>query len=126
MILPHPARVGERAREEPLTTPARSTIAVTLIGALALIVSGCGETVIDDQKTEGAVKASLERSLHEKIKSVDCPTDEEVDPGNSFSCAVDFPEGEEATATLKILDKEADVRLVGLEANKSKPSNASE
>ena len=109
-----------------MITPARSILVVALIGGVAMFVSGCGETVIDDQKTEGAVKASLERSLHEKIKSVDCPTDEKVEPGNSFTCAVDFPKGEEATATLKILNEEADVKLVGLKANKANASKASE
>lgn len=109
-----------------MITPARSILAVALIGAVALVVSGCGETVIDDQKTEGAVKASLERSVHEKIKSVDCPTGEKVDPGNTFTCAVDFSKGEEATATLKILNSDADLHLVGLEANKANASKASE
>lgn len=109
-----------------MITPARSSVVVALIGVVALIVSGCGETVIDDQKTEGALKASLERSVHEKIKSVDCPADEKVEPGNSFTCAVDFLEGEEATATLKILNEEADVHVVNLEANPANASKASE
>ncbi len=109
-----------------MKTPASRTLTVALIGAVVLVVSGCGETVIDDQKTEETVKASLERSLHEKIKSVDCPTGEKVEPGNTFTCAVDFSKGEEATATLKILDTEADVHLIGLEADKANASKASE
>jgi hypothetical protein len=101
-----------------LTVPVRSTLVLALLGALALVVSGCGETVIDDVKAEGAIQASLEKSLHEKIKSVDCPSDQKVEAGKTFTCAVDFPKGEKATATLKILNKDADVSLVGLKANK--------
>jgi NAD(P)H-hydrate repair Nnr-like enzyme with NAD(P)H-hydrate epimerase domain len=99
--------------EEPLTVPVRSTVVVALLGALLLAVSGCGDTVIDDVKTAEATKASLEKSLHEKIKSVDCPSGVKVEAGKTFTCTVDLP-GEEATATLKIRNSDADVSLVGL------------
>lgn len=91
---------------------------LTLVAALGLVLSGCGETVIDDQKAEGAIQSSLEKSLHEKITSVDCPSDQKVEAGKTFTCEVNFPKGKQATATLKILNKDADVSLVGL-----KPSN---
>jgi len=109
-----------------LTVPVRSTIVVALLGVLLLAVSGCGDTVIDDVKTEEAIKASLEKSLHEKIKAVDCPSNEKVEAGKTFSCTVDLPKGEQATATLKILNSEADVSLVGLKANKANAGTASE
>lgn len=109
-----------------MTTPVRSTLAVALIGAFAVVLSGCAGNVIDDQKAEGATKASLERSLHEKISSVDCPANQNVDPGNTFTCAVDLANGEEATAILKILNEEADVRIAGLEAKKPTQSKESE
>jgi len=109
-----------------LTVPVRSTIVVALLGVLLLAVSGCGDTVIDDVKTEEAIKASLEKSLHEKIKAVDCPSNEKVEAGKTFSCTVDLPKGEQATATLKILNSEADVRLVGLKANKANAGKANE
>jgi hypothetical protein len=99
---------------------------VALLGVLLLAVSGCGDTVIDDVKTEEAIKASLEKSLHEKIKAVDCPSNEKVEAGKTFSCIVDLPKGEQATATLKILNSEADVSLVGLKANKANAGTASE
>jgi hypothetical protein len=100
-----------------LTVPVRSAIAVALLGAVLLVVSGCGDTVIDDVKTEEAVKDSLEKSLHEKINAVDCPSNVKVEAGKTFTCTVDLPKGEQATATLKILNSEADVHLVGLKAN---------
>ena len=109
-----------------MTVPVRSTIVVALLGVLLLAVSGCGDTVIDDVKTEEAIKASLEKSLHEKIKAVDCPSNEKVEAGKTFSCTVDLPKGEQATATLKILNSEADVSLVGLKANKANAGTASE
>jgi hypothetical protein len=101
-----------------LALPVRSTVAIALLGILALAASGCGDTTIDSVKAEGAVQKSLEVSFHEKIKAVDCPSGQKVDPGTTFTCAVDFPKGEEATATLKIRNQEADVKLVGIEANK--------
>ncbi|HEY1854488.1 MAG TPA: DUF4333 domain-containing protein [Solirubrobacterales bacterium] len=102
-----------------MTVPVRSALALALLGALLLVVSGCGDTVIDEAKTEEAIKASLEKSLHEKIKTVDCPSNVKVEAGKTFSCTVDFPESNEAIATLKIRDSDADVSLVGLKASKA-------
>jgi hypothetical protein len=96
----------------------RSVLVVALFGFLVLAASGCGETTIDATKLEGAAQKSLEDSLHEKIKAVDCPSGQTVDPGKTITCAVDFPKGEEATATLKIRDQDADVSLVDIKANK--------
>jgi hypothetical protein len=100
----------------------RSTTVLALLGALALVAAGCGGTTIDHVKAEGALQKGLETSFHEKIKRVDCPSGQKVEPGKTFTCVVDFangkPKGEEATATLKIIDQEADVHQVGLKANK--------
>jgi uncharacterized protein DUF4333 len=109
-----------------LTFPVRSTLAVALLGMLVLAVSGCGDTVIDDVKTGEAIEASLEKSLHEKIQEVDCPSDVKVEAGKTFNCTVDFAKGEEATATLKIRNSDADVSLVGLKANKADAGTANE
>jgi hypothetical protein len=77
-------------------------------------------------KTEEAVKDSLEKSLHEKINAVDCPSNVTVEAGKAFTCTVDLPKGEQATATLKIRNSEADVSLVGLKANKANAGTANE
>jgi hypothetical protein len=92
--------------------------ALAVLLAVALVAAGCGETVIDDVKAEGAIESNLEKSLHEKITSVDCPSGEKVEAGKTFTCTVKFSDGKQATATLKILNKDADVSLVGL-----KPKN---
>jgi hypothetical protein len=98
-------------------------LSIRCAAALALLVigfavAGCGETVIDDVKAEGAIQSNLEKSLHAKIKSVDCPSDQKVEAGKTFTCTVIFSDGKQATATLKILNKDADVSLVGLKQNK--------
>ena len=46
------------------------------------------------------------------------PADEKVETGKTFSCTVKFSDGKQANATLKILNEDADVSLVGL-----KPKN---
>ncbi len=92
--------------------------ALAILLAIAIAAVGCGETVIDDVKAEGAIKSNLEKSLHEKITSVDCPADEKVETGKTFTCTVKFSDGKQATATLKILNEDADVSFVGL-----KPKN---
>jgi hypothetical protein len=109
-----------------LTVPVRSTLVIALLGALVLAASGCGDTVIDDVKTEETLKSSLEKSLHEKIKTVDCPSDVKVEAGKTFTCTVDFPKANEATATLKIRNSDADVSVVGLKAKQANAGTATE
>jgi hypothetical protein len=100
-----------------LRFPVRCASAFALL-VIALAAAGCGETVIDDVKTEEAVQSDLEKSLHAKITSVDCPSDQKVEAGRTFTCTVIFSDGKQATATLKIRNKDADVSFVGLKTEK--------
>jgi hypothetical protein len=83
-----------------------------------LATAGCGETVIDSSKTEGAIEHDLETSLGMNVKSVDCPSDVEVKTGAKFQCTVTLDGGKQETATLKIRNEDADVSLVDLSPNK--------
>lgn len=87
-----------------------------LLGAVAVLAfaSGCGETVIDSTKTEEALEANLSKSLGEKVSSVDCPSDVEVEKGATFTCSVKLAKGAEQTATLKILNEDADVSVTDI------------
>jgi len=80
----------------------------------AVLVAGCGDTVIDATKTEEALEANLSKSLEEKVLAVDCPSDQKVEKGATFSCSVKLEKGEEQTATLKILNENADVSVINL------------
>jgi hypothetical protein len=95
----------------------RCAAALALL-AIAFAAAGCGETVIDGKNTEETLQKSLEGSLHAKIKNVDCPSDQKVEPGQTFTCTVIFSDGKQATATLKIRNKDADISIVGLKQNK--------
>jgi len=85
-----------------------------LATASLLIAAGCGETVIDAAKTEDVVDQNLERATGRKVTSVECPSDVEVVKGATFDCTVTFAGGERETATLKILNEDADVALTNL------------
>lgn len=86
-----------------------------VFGAVALY--GCG-TVVDREKLQDTIQSSLEKSIHEKIKNVECPSDESVDPGATFTCTVIFSDNRREVATLEIRNKDADISIVGL-----KPKN---
>ena len=92
--------------------------AVAAVFVMGVLLAGCGETVIDSSKAEAAIQSNLEKSLHDKVSSVSCPSEQKVEPGATFTCSVSFANGKQATATLKILNKEADVSLIDLRANK--------
>jgi len=98
--------------------PRRPIGALALFLALAFVAAGCGDTILDATKTEETIQANLEKSVHEKIKAVDCPSDQKVEVDKTFTCTVVFADGKQATATLKIRNKEADVSFVGLKLNK--------
>jgi hypothetical protein len=89
-----------------------------VLAALALIalaaLPGCGGTVIDSAKTEGALQHNLEE-LHEKVESVDCPSGVEVEPKATFQCVVNLAGGKTKTATLEIRDSKADVSVIRIE-----------
>ncbi len=91
-----------------------ATLAALALAAFA--AAGCGETVIDDAKIEDTIQADVEKSRDEKVRSVDCP-EPEVDPGATFTCAVEYPDGKQATITLKIRNEDADLDVVGFKLN---------
>jgi Domain of unknown function (DUF4333) len=93
-------------------------LTITAVALAALAASGCGETVIDSAKTEGALKENLRDHLHKRVSSVECPSGVKVEPKASFECTVNLAGGKTETATLKILNKNADVEVTGLVAKK--------
>jgi hypothetical protein len=94
-------------------SPLARCFLVVALALAAFAAAGCGGTVIDSEKTEDTLQANVEHVRHEKIGSVACPSGQEVDPGATFVCTVNFSDGKKAAVTLKIRDKEADVDVVG-------------
>lgn len=106
-----PAPSGRKIRFRSLVFP----LLPLVFGLVALY--GCG-TVVDREKLQDTVQASLESSIHEKIKGVECPSEQSVDPGATFTCVVIFSDDRREVATLKIRDKDADISMVGLKPEK--------
>jgi len=93
--------------------------ALLAAAVVAVAASGCGgDTIIDSEKAEDTIATNLERSLHEKVTSVVCPTGQKVEVGNEFTCTIDFSNGKHAEVTLKIRNKEADTDMVGFKQTK--------
>jgi hypothetical protein len=95
-----------------------SALAALALGAFLAV--GCGETVIDSAKTEAAIEENLEKSVGQKVSSVDCPSDVEVTAGDTFDCTVSLQGGKKETATLKILNSDADVEVTNLKSGSGK------
>ena len=92
--------------------------ALAALALAALLAAGCGDTVIDDTKTEDAIEQNLESSLGKKVSAVDCPSEVEVEAGASFDCTVTLTGGKQETASLKIINEDADVEVTGLQPAK--------
>jgi len=95
----------------------RSGVLAALL-AVAFLAQGCGETVIDDAKTEAAIEDNLKKSVGQKVASVDCPSGAEAEAGKSFDCTVELAGGKTETATLKIVNDDADVEVTDLQPDK--------
>ena len=109
-------------------------LALASAAALALVLAGCGGTVLDATKTEEQLESSLEKSLPGAfegpggeelakeigvtpgtgVESVECPTDVEVEKGTTFTCTVIFADGSEAIETLRMVNEDADLDALGL------------
>lgn len=90
--------------------------------ALALAVflaAGCGGTVLDSASTEDQIEAEVEKTQGEKVSSVDCPSDVEVEPKTTFTCTVRLANGDEEIATLLIRDEDANLSFVKLQPDES-------
>ena len=94
------------------------TGALAALVLTALVATGCGDTVIDDAKTEAAIEQNLEDSVGQKVSSVDCPSGVEVKAGETFDCSVVLAGGKSETATLKILNEDADIEVTDLKPDK--------
>ncbi len=94
--------------------------ALAALALAALLASGCGETVIDSVKTEGAIEANLEKATGRKVSSVACPSGVEVEAGTTFECTVALQSGKEETVTLRIINSDADVELTKIKSGGAK------
>jgi Domain of unknown function (DUF4333) len=101
-----------------LTRSRRILLAAASIAVLAVSLVGCGGTTVDPVKLEDTLQASLEKSFHEKIIDVECPSGQKVDPGATLTCVVTFSDDKRKVALLEIRDKEADISTLGLESIK--------
>jgi hypothetical protein len=106
----------------PVPSGPNSPFGSRFLAAFALLLAlfalaGCG-TVVDKVKLQDTIQASLEDSIHEKIKEVECPSDQSVDPGATFNCIVIFSDDRREVATLEIRNKDADISMIDI-----KPEN---
>ena len=102
-----------------MTYLGRSAVAV-VFAAAALFAAGCGETVIDSTKMEGTIEENLQKSVGQKVSSVDCPSGVEVKAGTTFDCTVNLAGGKQETATLKILNSDADTEITNIKSGGDK------
>jgi len=101
-----------------MSFPSRIAALFLVTVFLLAAVVGCGDTVIDDAKTEGALKQNIESSQGKNVAAVECPSGVEVEAGATFECTVQLVGGEEETATLRIINEDADIEVTDLRADK--------
>ena len=89
------------------------------LAALALAsfgVLGCGGVVIDHAKEEALIEENLEKSVGQKVSSVECPSGVDVTKGKTFECTVKLQGGKHETVTVKILNSDADTEITNVQS----------
>ncbi len=94
--------------------------AVAALAIAVFVATGCGETVLDSAKMEATIEENLEKSVKQKVSSVDCPSGVEVKAGASFDCTVSLAGGKQETVTLKILNSDADTEITNIKSGGDK------
>lgn len=74
--------------------------------------------MLDDAKTEATLEQYLEDSLGERVSAVECPSGVEVEKGATLECDVTLAGGERETATIEILNEDADIGVADLMPDK--------
>jgi hypothetical protein len=105
---------GGRSQKPLALRVGAAALAVPVVAAL----SACGGTVVDDQKLEDQIKVTAPPGI--VVRSVECPSDVDVDVGQKITCTVDLKGAPTRTLTYRILDKDANLALISNKPAKKK------
>lgn len=89
-------------------------LGVALLASTLVASAGCAGTVIDSRKAREAVAEDVERKTGVEVRSVSCPSDVEVRPGETFRCRVVAADGRTAEVALRIRNFDADVETISI------------
>jgi hypothetical protein len=87
----------------------RLATALVLAGLGAAALAACGESHIDDGKTEAAIKRDLTRRTGIVVSSVSCPGDVTVKRGDKFRCEAVARNGDRAQVLVTQRDNDGTV-----------------
>ena len=83
-------------------------------GCLTLATAGCGTSVIDQNEAQKQIETRVESALDLDVRSTQCPSNEVVKPHDKFKCHVTASSGESFTVVVRIVNSQADIRIVGI------------
>lgn len=91
-------------------------ILIPFLAAAGLAGCGAGD-VIDDEKTQIAIKYDVQEATGAEVKSVTCPSNVPVSVGTRFTCAVETVSGGKAVTEVEITTERGDLKMLRLTAN---------
>jgi hypothetical protein len=103
---------GTRPKSARVVVNPRAWILSTVLVGIG--VAGCGGEVVDETGAEQRIQAELERVLHTDPGGADCPSDVSVEAEKRFRC--DIRGRTPLFATVKVLNSEADLQVIALQA----------
>jgi hypothetical protein len=88
----------------------------------ALLLLGCGQPVIDDDRLEDELSRAVGRAIGVGVSTTSCPSEISILNAGKFKCLIRFDSGGSSVAQARIQpasdNREARVQLLGIEARR--------
>ena len=85
-------------------TTFRSAIAAALAIAAMGALAACGEKTLDTKDAEEEIADKIEAQRNVRPKSIECPDDMKAKKGETYTCKLTAPNGDELDVKLEMLD----------------------
>jgi hypothetical protein len=82
-------------------------VLLVFTASLALLLAGCGSTILPERAAQSVVDSVREQTGFEP-KDVMCPSGVDAKEGTEFECKFTGPEGKEYTAHMRVTKVEGD------------------
>ena len=86
-----------------MTTLRRTFAAALAIGAMGALAA-CGEKTLDTDDAEKEIADKIEQQRNVRPKTIECPDDMTAKKGETYTCTLTAPNGDELDVKLTMLD----------------------
>jgi uncharacterized surface anchored protein len=83
--------------------------ALMALGATAVLAAACGPAVLDDGKLQDVIATDFAKQTQVEVQSVDCPNDQKIAAGATFTCTLTAADGTKYTIEVTQTDDKGNI-----------------